>query len=112
VVKKQFMKSIAQIDPPSAEKLAEWIKSQQIPCEVKVSTVEGGLEAADIMVSDEDFDRACDAAEQWDADRRAEEEKYSIRRCDQCGAKNFETIPHDKLEFVLRCKDCGNLMPL
>jgi hypothetical protein len=103
------MKSIAQLNPDSAANLTEFLKQEQIPCETKTVIDEGGLEVADVLVADEDFDRACDAAEKWDA---AEREKKLTRKCDQCGSKQLETVPHDTLETVLRCKSCGTLMPL
>ncbi len=106
------MKSIAQLNPDSAANLTEWLKQEQIPCETKTAIDEGGLEVVDVLVADEDFDRACDAAEKWDAAMQAEREKKSTRKCDQCGSNQLETVPHDTLEMVLRCKACGTLMPL
>ncbi|MGZ4973468.1 MAG: hypothetical protein ACXWDN_11975 [Limisphaerales bacterium] len=106
------MKSIAQLNPDSAVNLMEWLKREQIQCETKTAIDEVGLEVADVLVSDEDFDRACDAAEKWDAAVQAEREKKSTRRCDQCGSKQLETVPHETLELVLRCKACGTLMPM
>lgn len=106
------MKSIAQLSPDVAPNLIEWLKESEIACETKTVVDEGGLEVTDIFVADEDFDRACDVAEKWDAAVQAEAEKKSTRKCNQCGSKQFETVPHDTLEFVLRCKSCGTLMPI
>jgi Zn finger protein HypA/HybF involved in hydrogenase expression len=106
------MKSVAQLDPQTAAVLAQWLKDAQITCKTKVATDEAGLEVADILVADEDFERACDAAEKWDAAMQAEREKKSARTCEQCGSKKLEVIPHESLDQVLRCKDCGTMMPM
>ncbi len=106
------MKSIAQLDPQSAAALVDCLKNAEIKSETKVATDDVGLEVADVLVADEDYDRACDAAEKWDAAMQAEQEKKSARKCDQCGSKKLEVIPHETLEQVIRCKDCGTMMPL
>jgi hypothetical protein len=106
------MKSIAQLDPQTAVVLADWLKDAHIPSETKVTTDDVGLEVADVLVADEDYDRACDAAEKWDAAMQAEREKQSTRKCDQCGSKKLEVIPHETLDQVLRCEECGTMMPM
>ncbi|MDB6057794.1 MAG: hypothetical protein JWO95_1638 [Verrucomicrobiales bacterium] len=106
------MKTIAQLDPDSAADLVQWLKKDEVPCETKVIPGEGGLEDCEILVSETDFDRACDVAEKWDAARLAEKVKKSTRKCDNCGSKNLEPVPHETLETVLRCKDCDTLMPV
>jgi len=106
------MKSVAQLNPELAASLRESLKQEQVSSETTAAIDEGGLDVVDVLVADEDFDRACDVAEKWDAARQAEREKQSTRKCDQCGSKQLETVPHETLEMVLRCKACGTLMPL
>lgn len=106
------MKTIAQLDPGSAADLVKWLKDAGVPCESKSIIADGGLEDCEILVSEADFDRACDVAEKWDDARVAEKEKQSSRKCSNCGSKRLEPVPHETLDTVLHCMDCDTLMPL
>jgi len=103
------MKSIASLEVDVAVELTERLKREDIPFEVQTATQESGLVFSDIMVEDGYFDRACDVAEAWEADRLAEAERSSNRRCPTCGSSHSEYVGADSFGGSMwRCKDCGN----
>ena len=71
------MKTIASLEVDVAVELTERLKKEAIPFEIRTATQDNGLDYSDIMVADGYYDRACDVAEAWDADRLAEQKKDS-----------------------------------
>jgi Zn finger protein HypA/HybF involved in hydrogenase expression len=102
------MQSIASLAIEQARELFEQLQKNAIPAELRTATQENGLETGDILVEDAHYDRACDIAEAWDAERQEAAERRSNRRCPKCGSLHLEYVPHDKLDYVYRCKDCGS----
>jgi hypothetical protein len=101
-------KVIASLMPAQAPAILDLFKTSGISAEARTSTDESGLEMCEISVEDQYFDRGCDLLEAWDAEQQAEGRKKSPVFCNQCGSRDYQRIPHDKLEFVYKCKDCGN----
>jgi Zn finger protein HypA/HybF involved in hydrogenase expression len=104
------MKSIASLEIDFAAGLLERLKSESIPAETRNVTQGSGLEYSDILVADEYYDRACDVAEAWEAERFAEAERRSYRRCPTCGSSHLEYTGADSFSIsVWKCKNCGNV---
>ena len=78
-----------------------------LAAELRTDVRDGGLEIGEILVDDSQYDRACDIADAWEAERQAEEERKSYRRCPKCRSARLEYGPHETLGYVYRCKDCG-----
>lgn len=70
-------------------------------------TEESGLESSEIMVEDDQYERACAVAEAWEADLAEEAEKKSGRRCPKCGSWHLRCVPHEAVGYVWKCGDCG-----
>jgi Zn finger protein HypA/HybF involved in hydrogenase expression len=103
------MKSIASLEVDFAVGLLEQLKKETIPFEIRPVTQESGLEFSDIMVADDHYERACDVAEAWEAERLAEAERRSNRHCPTCGSSHLEYAGADSFGIsILKCKDCGN----
>ena len=99
------MRSVASLEVDEARELLERLKKETIPAELKTTTQESGLEISDVLVEDDYYNRACDVADAWEAEKA---EQRSARRCPKCGSRHLEYIPDDRLEYIYRCKDCGS----
>jgi hypothetical protein len=66
-----------------------------------------GTDVTDIVVESSNYERACDVAEAWAAELDAESRKRSKRRCPKCRSTRVDYVPHEKLDYVFRCNDCG-----
>jgi Zn finger protein HypA/HybF involved in hydrogenase expression len=104
------MKSVATLDPVEAPKLLEFLKNERIPAVIRTVTQESGLDASEILVEESYYPTACDVAERWLASVVEEEDKRSGNRCPQCRSSHIERIEHEKLKYVMQCKDCGCLI--
>ena len=103
------MKTIASLEIDIAVGLLERLKKESIPVESRTVTQESGLEYSDILVADDYYERACDVAETWEAERLAEAEKRSNRHCPICGSSHLEYVGADSFGVsVWKCKNCGN----
>ena len=68
------METIATLDSENARLLSAFLAKQGIACDMRGSTDENGLEATEVLVQDDMYQPACEAAEKWDAERTAEYE--------------------------------------
>ena len=102
------LKSIASLTVDEARDLLERLKKEGIPAAAKPVTQVGGLEYSDIMVEDRNYERACDVAEAWEADCRAETERRSNRFCPRCGSRHLGYVTTETFGTIWKCKDCGN----
>jgi len=100
------MRTIANLPSEAAQALLARLKREGIPAQILSCVDETGVDSSEIVVEDADYDRACEVAESWDAERIAEAEKRATRRCPKCRSPRLEYIPHEKLEYVCRCTDC------
>jgi len=101
------MQIIASLEVGEAGELLEHLKKEGIPVEVRTVTQDSGLEISEIMVEDSYYEPGCDVVEAWDAARIAESKKRSKAYCRKCGSRQLDTIPHDRLGYIYRCKACG-----
>jgi|SRR5215471_3979886 len=101
------MQCVASLDPESAAELSRRLGAASIPAQIQSVTQDSGLEISEVLVDDPNLERACDVADAWETEREAALASRSRRRCPRCHSTQFETIPHDKLEYVWRCKECG-----
>ena len=74
------MKTIASLGVKFVVELTERLKKEAIPFEVRTFTQDNGLDYSDVLVEDGYYDRACDVAEAWEADRETEQKKESDAR--------------------------------
>jgi ribosomal protein L37AE/L43A len=102
------LKCIASLSVDLAVELLVRLKKEGIPAQIKRVTQEGELEYGDVLVQECNFDRACDLAETWDAESRAEAERRSNRFCPSCGSRHLEPVTTEPLGTIWKCKDCGN----
>ena len=110
------MKTIATLDAENARLLSAFLAKQGIACDIRGNTDENGLEANEILVQDDIYQSACEAAEQWDAERTAEYEKNTSRRCPTCRSPHVEYVEdfdykHSliRIDAVYRCKECDRI---
>src|SRR5262249_23434500 len=107
------MQVLATLPASAAEELAEFLKGKQIPSQSRAATEESGLEVLELLVEDDVYDAACDAAEQWDEARAKEVRKSYKIACPKCRSLNWEQVQdpdYQKVDLtVFRCKDCGEV---
>ena len=101
------MQSVASLENDEARQLLEHLQKSAIPAELRPTKQESGLDIMEILVPDDDYERACDAAEEWDRQRVEEIQKKSRLRCPKCGSHHVEVLPNDKAVIAYRCGDCG-----
>jgi hypothetical protein len=102
------MKSIASLEAKAAGELSERLKTETIPIEVRTFNRDSGLDFSEILVEDSDYERACDVAEAWQAERDAEAEKRPKRHCLKCGSGHLDYVWLDNLTPSAKCKNCGH----
>jgi len=86
------------------------LREEQILFETRTTTEESGIETIELLANEQHYNRACEITETWQAAIIAEQQEHSGRRCPKCGSKHLDSVQHDKLEWVTRCKDCGCLI--
>jgi len=101
------MRTIANLPSEAAQALLARLKHEGIPAQILSCIDESGVDSSEIVVEDADHDRTCDVADAWDAERVAEAEKRATHRYPKCGSPRLEYVPHEKLEYICRCTDCG-----
>ena len=102
------MKSIALLESKVEGELSERLKTETIPVKVRTVRQDSGLDFSEILVEDSDYERACNVAEAWQAERDAEAEKRSKRHCPKCGSGHLDYVWLDNLTPSAKCKDCGH----
>ena len=107
------MKSVASLDPGTCATLASLLKEQQIACEVRSGTDENGLEWSEVLVEDASYDQACDFVEAWQNQKDLENRRK--RKCPKCESYRLQVVQDEHYEkaglSVIRCLDCGALIP-
>jgi len=101
------MQSVASLEIDAARVLFERLKRKGISADLRTTTAESGLDIGDIMVEDEQYDRACEVAETWHAELREEAEKKSRRCCPKCESCHFDYAPREPVGPIWKCRDCG-----
>lgn len=111
------MQTLATLGPETALALMTFLKESQIPCEAQTITEETGLEATEILVEDDCFEKACEAADRWQEAMVAASQERTQRRCPKCHSPNVEYVKDfdyensiTKIGAVFHCKDCGNVI--
>jgi predicted RNA-binding Zn-ribbon protein involved in translation (DUF1610 family) len=105
------MQTVASLSTDEAQELVERLKAEAVAAELQIVPHESGVELGEVLVNDADFDRACDLAEAWQAQRLDEAERRANVICPKCHSYHVERVPHPKLEYVERCRDCGFELP-
>lgn len=106
------MKTIASLEPAEAQEIVERLRSHSIRVEFRIVPQESGLEQGEVLVHDDDYDRACALAEAWEAERQDEAEKRRGVICPKCGSYHVRVTPHPVLGYIRKCKDCGHEFPM
>ena len=101
------MQSVASIVINLARVLAERLRLENIAAQLRTRTDESGVEIGEIIVDDDQYERACDVAEAWEAEGTEEAQKRSGRRCPKCGSWRLQYVPHDAVGDSWQCSDCG-----
>jgi len=101
------MRTIANLPAEAAQALLARLTQEGIPAQILSCVDDNGVDSSEIVVEDADHDRACDVADAWDTERVAEAEKRATRRCPKCRSPRLEYVPHEKLEYICRCAECG-----
>src|SRR6516165_9725590 len=101
------MQSVASLEIDSARVLLERLRLEGIVADLRTTTEESGLEISQVMVEDEQYERACDLAEAWQTEETEQAEKASGRRCPKCGSWHLQYAPRDPVGDMWRCNDCG-----
>ena len=97
------MKTLATLDAEVAAGQMERLASVGIACESRVVTEESGIGATEVLVTDSGYDAACDVVDAWQDDQAREARMV----CPKCRSPHLERVPHDSVEVLFRCKDCG-----
>lgn len=111
------MKTVAILDPEAAARLVEHLQQAGIRGESRALIEESGLESAEVLVDDDQYDRACEASEQWQEAIVNEAQKRVSQTCPKCGTPQaMERVQDGHYEdlglVVFRCKQCGEAIPL
>ena len=102
------LKTIASLEVDLAAGLLARIRQAGIPADLKISNQEGGLDFGDIQVEECNYDRACDVAEAWEAERQAEIERLTNRFCPRCGSRHVKYVATETFGDSWKCEDCGH----
>src|SRR5450759_376349 len=86
------MMTIATLDSENTRLLSAFLAKQGIACDIRGNTAENGLEANEILVQDDIYQSACEAAEKWEAERTTEYERKTSRRCPTCHSPHVEYV--------------------
>jgi uncharacterized protein with PIN domain len=110
------MKTIAALEPEAAQVVTAFLAKQGIACDARGVTDENGLETTELLVQDDAYEPACEALERWDAEKTAEHERTTSRRCPSCNSPRVEyveDIDYEKsvtqIPAVYRCTECSRL---
>ena len=101
------MQKVASLEINTAGVLLERLKREGIPADLRATTEESGLEIGEIMVEDDQYYRACDVAETWQAQLKEEAEKKSRKRCPKCQSWHLDYAPREPIGSIWKCRDCG-----
>lgn len=97
------MKTLATLDAKVAAGLMERLTTAGIACESRVVTEESGIAATEVLVADSGYDAACDVVDVWQDDQAREARVV----CPKCRSPHLERVPHDSVEVLFKCMDCG-----
>ncbi len=97
------MKLLATLDPDAATGLAERLKQSGIASEKHSVTEESGVGATELVVEESCYNAACDVADAWLDD----EARKTRMICPKCRSPHLESVPHDSVEVLFKCQQCG-----
>jgi len=109
------MKIVASLPPADIDALKQLLDKKQIPCEAKLTDEASGLDLMELLVSEDNYDEACEIIETFQQAKLEQSKSKFVRSCPKCGSKSWEEI--DDAEYakvglrVFRCKTCGHLVP-
>jgi hypothetical protein len=101
------MKSVASLPIDDARVFLERLQREGISADLRPTTEESGLDIGQIMVGDDQYDRACEVADTWLAELREETEKKSRKRCPKCESWHLDYVPREPVGAIWKCRDCG-----
>jgi DNA-directed RNA polymerase subunit RPC12/RpoP len=101
------MQRVASLENEEGRQLLDYLRKKDIPAEFQPIKQESGLDITEILVPDDHYDRACDAAEEWDRQRVENIQRKSRLRCPKCGSHHVEALPNDNAVIAYRCENCG-----
>ena len=101
------VRTFATLDTDMAVELLSRLKRHAIPAQILSCVQDDGLDTSEILVAEADYESACAVGAAWEAELIAEDEKRTRFRCPKCQSSHLDRVPHEKLEYVFRCADCG-----
>ncbi len=110
------MKTVASLPPQEIAELVKVMKREHIPCETRIVEEASGLGTTELLVNEDDYEKACELVESWQDAIAAERQRKHTRHCPKCGSQSWEPVMDDahfqKAELMVRrCKVCGCLIP-
>ncbi|SPE59743.1 hypothetical protein SBV1_3480004 [Verrucomicrobia bacterium] len=109
------MRTVVSLPPQDAAEVVKLLDQEHIFCEARIADGGSGLETTELLVRDDEYDRACDAIENWQAAIAAERHQRLTRRCPKCRSQDWEKVEDAHYAnanlTVLRCKACGCMIP-
>ena len=97
------MKPFATLDAEAAAGLMERLGVAGIACESRLVTEESGIAATEVLVEESSYDAACDVV-----DALLDDQARKARMvCPKCRSVHLERVPHDSVEALFKCEDCG-----
>lgn len=101
------MRSVASLEIDAARALVDRLRQEGISADFRTRTEESGLEVSEIMVEDNQYERACNVAEAWQTQQTEQAEKSSGRCCPKCGSWHLRYVPQEAVGHIWQCSDCG-----
>jgi len=100
----------------SAEEVRELralLEQGQIPCETQAGTGEDGFETTNLLVAEEDYERACGIIEARETAREVVSRQLRGLRCPRCGSVDFNYVQDPLLAAkevtAMKCRHCGEM---
>ena len=97
------MKLLAKLGPNEANEVAARLKAAGIACESRSVTEESGVVATELLVEEAVYEAACDVIDLWLDDQS----RGARMICPKCKSTHLERVPHDRVEVLFKCADCG-----
>ena len=108
------MNTLAELDPETALLIVDILKAEGITCETRAKKDEIGLDVVEIVVADDQYEKACEVTEKW---YTAEAERKTQRRCPACNSVNLKHVENPQYKTMSTkiagghcCEDCGHII--
>jgi len=97
------MKTLATLGGEAVAAMTERLAMEGVASQTRAVTDEGGIVMTEILVEESQYESACDVVDAWLDD----EARKAHRVCPKCKSPHLERIPHESVEVLYKCKECG-----